>query len=254
MMQFSEISAAFACSGTYLGEEPYGSGHINDTFKAYYDDGGKEVHYIHQRINKNVFNNVPELMDNIGRVTRHLRQKFEEAGANEIERRVLTLVPALDGKDYFVDAAGETWRTYLFIENAVGLDVIEHTDRAYEAAKAFGEFQCQLADLPGRLHETIPDFHHTRSRFDALKKAVAADVHGRAAGVKKEIAFAMEREEIVDVVIDLMAAGEIPERVIHNDTKLNNVLIDTATDLRQQVLTHDADFDILGRTPSQPQV
>ncbi len=229
MDQFKDVAEAFPCPGTYLGDEPYGSGHINDTFKAYYDEDGREVHYIHQRINKNIFKNVPGLMENIGNVVRHQRKKFEAAGADELGRRVLTLVSTVDGTDFFVDANGDYWRTYVFIEDAVGIDVIENTDQAYESAKAFGEFQCQLADLPGRLIETIPNFHHTRSRFDTLKTAIEEDIHGRAADVQAEIDFALQREKMVDVVIDLMAAGEIPERVTHNDTKLNNVLIDTAS-------------------------
>ncbi|MEI8206934.1 MAG: aminoglycoside phosphotransferase family protein [Kiritimatiellales bacterium] len=229
MKQFKEIAAAFQCPGTYRGESPYGSGHINDTFRVVYEQNGREVHYIHQRINKNIFKDVPRLMDNIGRVTRHQRQKFKEAGADEMDRRVLKLVPTKEGQDFFVDASGDYWRAYVFIEGALGVDVVENTAQAFEAAKAFGEFQCQLADLPGRLHETIPNFHHTRSRFDVLKAAISADICGRAADVKAEIEFAMQREEIVDGVVDLMASGEIPERVTHNDTKLNNVLIDTVT-------------------------
>ena len=229
MNQFNDVAAAFRCPGTYLGELPYGSGHINDTFRAVYEEDGDEVHYIHQRINKNIFKKTPELMENIGRVTRHQRRKFEEVGADDIDRRVLTLVPTVDGDDFFVDAAGDFWRTYVFVEGAVGIDVVENTTQAFEAAKAFGEFQCQLADLPGRLHETIPDFHHTRSRFDTLQAAIATDTHGRVETVQTEIEFARRREEMVDVVIDLMASGEIPERVTHNDTKLNNVLIDHVT-------------------------
>jgi hypothetical protein len=229
MDQFKDVGAAFQCAGIYQGGAPYGSGHINDTFRAVYELAGCEVHYLHQRVNKNIFKNVQGLMENIGRVTRHQRKKFAEAGAGQIDRRVLTLIQTKAGKDYFVDANGDYWRTYMFIEGAVGIDVVESTGQAYEAAKAFGEFQCQLADLPGRLHETIPYFHHTRSRFNVLKAAIAADIHGRAADVKAEIEFAMRREAMVDVVIDLLASGEIPERVTHNDTKLNNVLIDNAT-------------------------
>jgi hypothetical protein len=229
MKRFNEVAAAFQCPGNYLGEEPYGSGHINDTFRAVYDEGGREVHYIHQRVNHNIFKDVPSLMENIGRVTRHQRAKFEAAGAGELDRRVLTLVPAKDGQDFYRDRQGNFWRSYVFIENAVGIDVVKNTHQAFEAAKAFGEFQCQLADMPGRLHETIPNFHHTRSRYDTLMQAIAADPFNRAAGVKADIGFAMEREGLVDTVLDLLASGELPERVTHNDTKLNNVLIDSAT-------------------------
>jgi hypothetical protein len=229
MERFIEIAAAFQCPGKYLGDAPYGSGHINDTFKVYYEVGGQEAHYIHQRINHEIFKDVPGLMENIGRVTRHQRAKFEAVGADQIDRRVLTLIPTIDGKDYHKDADGNFWRTYVFVEDAVGIDVIENTGQAYESAKAFGEFQCQLADLPGRLNDTIPNFHHTRSRYDTLMQAIEDDSHGRAADVQAEIAFVMEREDVVDVVIDLMASGAMPERVTHNDTKLNNVLIDNAT-------------------------
>jgi hypothetical protein len=229
MEQFTELAAAFLCPGNYLGDEPYGSGHINDTYKAYYDVDGREVHYIHQRVNHNVFKDVPGLMENVGRVTRHQRKKFEEAGADEIDRRVLTLIPTVDGKDFYQDEQGNYWRTYIFVEDAVGIDVIENTDQAYKSAKTFGEFQCQLADLSGRLNDTIPNFHHTRSRYDTLMQAIEEDVLGRAVNVQAEIAFVKEREEIVDVVVDLMASGMIPERVTHNDTKLNNVLMDCQT-------------------------
>lgn len=229
MEKFNEIAAAFPCEGTYLGEELYGSGHINDTYKASYDVDGSIVNYIHQRINHKIFKDVPGLMENIGRVTRYQRKKFESSGADAIDRRVLTLVPTVDGNDYYRDLEGNFWRTYVFVEGAVGIDVVENTEQAFEAAKAFGEFQCQLADMPGRLHETIPGFHHTRSRFDTLIKAIEEDPFNRAADVNNEIEFALAREGLVDTVIDLMASGEIPERVTHNDTKLNNVLIDEVT-------------------------
>jgi hypothetical protein len=239
MNRNEEIAAAFPRPGTYLGEEPYGSGHINDTYKAYYDVEGEEVHYIHQRINHNIFKDVPGLMENIGRVTRHQRASFEAAGAADIGRRVLTLIPTVDGKDFYQDAEGNFWRVYVFIEGAVGIDVIENAEQAYQSAKAFGEFQCQLADMPGRLVDTIPNFHHTRSRFDALARAIAADPLDRVKDVQAEIAFAKEREAIVDVVLDLMEAGEIPERVTHNDTKLNNVLMDVDTDEGKCVIDLD---------------
>ena len=229
MEQFNELAAAFQCPGKYLGEESYGSGHINDTYKAYYDDNGYRVHYIRQRVNHNIFKDVPALMDNIGQVVRHQRKKFEAAGVGDLDRRVLTLIPTVDGKDFYRDRQGNFWRTYIFIEDALGVDVVENTQQAFEAAKAFGEFQCQLADLPGRLHDTIPNFHHTRSRYDTLMKALSEDTLNRAVNVKSEIEFAMAREGLVDTVLDLLASGELPERVTHNDTKLNNVLLDTAT-------------------------
>jgi len=179
MEQFNEVAAAFKCPGKYLGEEPYGSGHINGTYKAFYDDNGSRVHYIRQRVNHNIFKDVPGLMDNIGQVTRHQRAKFAAVGEGELDRRVLTLIPTHDGQDYYQDEAGNYWRTYVFVEDAHGVDVVENTQQAFEAAKTFGEFQCHLADLPARLHETIPNFHHTRSRYDTLMQAIEADAFNR---------------------------------------------------------------------------
>ena len=229
MEPLRKIAATFQCSGELVKIKPYGSGHINDTYRVTFNDSGNERHYILQRVNHNIFKNVPRLMDNIGRIVRHQRAKFESLGATELDRRVLTLVPTVDGLDFFQDSEGNFWRIYCFIKGAVGIDVVENTQQAFEAARTFGEFQCQLADLPGKLYETIPNFHHTRSRYDTLMEAIEADPFNRAAKVKADIEFAVAREGLVDTVLDLLASGELPERVTHNDTKFNNVLIDTAT-------------------------
>ncbi|MCX6910032.1 MAG: aminoglycoside phosphotransferase family protein, partial [Verrucomicrobia bacterium] len=170
------------------------------------------------------------LMENVERVTSHVRQKLEARDAGQIARRVLTLVPARDGRTWHADAGGNHWRCYLFIERATTYDQITTAAQAREAAKAFGLFQKQLADLPPpRLHETIPNFHHSRQRFDALRAAVEEDPCNRAAAVKQEIEFCLRREPMVDVLLDLQARGVVPERVTHNDTKLNNVMLDDAT-------------------------
>lgn len=260
LIRNEEVAEAFQCSGTYIGEYDYGGGHINDTYKVIYEEDGREVHYIHQRINHNIFKNVPALMDNIGRVTRHQRKKFQEAGVTDLEQRVLALVPTVDGKDYYVDTDGNYWRTYLFVENSLTLDAVEKPEHAFEAARAFGEFQCQLADMEGRLHDTIPDFHHTRSRFNTLLKAVEADICGRAGNVQQEIDFVMQREADVDLLLDLQEAGELPERVTHNDTKLNNVLLDAETEKGMCVIDLDTvmpglalyDFGDMMRTATNP--
>jgi hypothetical protein len=169
-------------------------------------------------------------MGNVERVTAHIRRKLEAAGADQISRHVLTLVSALDGKCWYADAEGNHWRCYLFIERAKSYDQIEQPRQAFEAARAFGEFQKQLADLPPpRLRDTIPNFHHTRSRFDALRRAIEQDACNRAAGVKADIEFALRHEPLVDVLLDLQAHGLVPERVTHNDCKLNNVMLDDAT-------------------------
>jgi hypothetical protein len=224
------VAAQFLIGGDFREAAPYGSGHINDTYAAVFDQAGSPIRYLFQRINHNVFKDPAGLMTNIERVTAHLRRKLEQAGADQISRRALTLVPVRDGKCWLADADGNHWRCYLFIEHARSYDQIETPRQAFEAARAFGRFQRQLADLPApRLRDTIPNFHHTRSRFDALRQAIEQDTCNRAAGVKADIEFALRHEPLVDVLLGLHARGLLPERVTHNDCKLNNVMLDDAT-------------------------
>ena len=224
------VAARFQICGDFREAAPYGSGHINDTYAAVFDQAGSPMRYIFQRINHNVFKDPAGLMSNVERVTAHIRRKLEAVGADQISRRVLTLVPALDGKRWYADAEGNHWRCYLFIERAKSYDQIETPAQAFAAARAFGEFQKQLADLPApRLRDTIPNFHHTRSRFDALRQAIEKDACNRAAGVKVDIEFALRHEALVDVLLDLQARCLLPERATHNDCKLNNVMLDDVT-------------------------
>ncbi len=214
----------FKINGEYSGAAPYGSGHINDTYCAVFDQAGTRVRYILQRINHNVFKNPVALMENIQRVTAHLAGKV--ARERDFSRRVLTLIPARNGLCYHCDAQGNFWRAYLFIEQAITYDAVESTQQAFEAAKAYGRFQRLLADLPGpRLHDTIPDFHHTPKRFAALESALAKDVVNRAKLARPEIDFALAHQPITSVLAD----AKLPERVTHNDTKFNNVMLDDAT-------------------------
>jgi Ser/Thr protein kinase RdoA (MazF antagonist) len=221
-----EIFEQFAITGQLTEMTPYGRGLINDTlFSRIRTDEG-EARFIHQRINNHVFKQPEKVMENIERVTRHARQKILAAGGDPL-RETLTLIPARDGKTYWHSPDGSYWRTYLFISGARTYDVAENLDQVYHAARAFGDYQRMLADLPGeRLHETIPFFHHTRRRFQAFLEALEADTANRAAAAKPEIDFILRREADASRVIDLMERGELPERVTHNDTKLNNVLID----------------------------
>ncbi len=224
------VGAAFQISGRFLAARPYGNGHINDTYVAEYDQAGKTVRFIHQRINDRIFKQPGVIMDNIQRVTAHLRRKLAERGASDIDRRTLTLIPTHDNKSAFVDPEGKFWRTYIFIEGATTHDVITDPRQARQAAAAFGTFQEMLRDLPGpRLVETIPNFHHTPARFEALEKAIAADSHNRASSCKTEIDFCLAHKAMTGELIHLQAAGRIPERVTHNDTKINNVMLDDRT-------------------------
>ncbi len=218
------VSRNFQICGRFLSAEPYGSGHINDTYCAIFDQGGTRIRYIHQRINHHVFKKPTALMENITRVTTHLHTKL--AGQADRTRRALTLVPAQDGRSFHRDEQGNYWRTYIFIERARTCDAAGSTTQAFQAAKAFGEFQRLLADLSSpRLHDTIADFHNTPKRLTALERAVDADAMNRAKPAKAEIEFALSRKPMTNA---LLSAG-LPERVTHNDTKFNNVLLDNAT-------------------------
>ena len=227
----SAIVDAFPLLGRFQGGAPHGSGHINDTFAVTLNQAGAPVRYLLQRINPKVFKDVPALMDNVSRVTTHITKRSRErADDPDAARRALTLVASRDGLPFHRDAAGGWWRCYLFIERARTHDIVASPAQASAAAGAFGDFQKMLVDLPGaRLHETIPYFHHTRRRFDALRHAIDADTHNRAAQAREEIGFALEQEPMVDVLLELQAHGEIPERITHNDCKLNNVMLDDET-------------------------
>jgi len=224
------IIPAFPLPGRLMSAAPHGSGHINETYAAVFAEGAGTRRYIFQKVNHRIFKNVPGLMDNVHRVTAHIAAKVRAASGAAAARRVLTLVPARDGRAFAQDTAGGYWRVYDFIEGAHTVDRVTNEAQAREAAAAFGEFQAQLADLPGgRLFETIPNFHHTRSRFENFRRAVAENTAGRKAEVAAEIDFAFSREADADVLLNLLARGEVSERVTHNDTKINNVMLDDTT-------------------------
>ncbi len=229
-MEFKDILEKFDIDGEYLSCVPYGSGHINRTYKAAFNRGGKEVHYILQKINSTLFTNVEGLMNNIELVTEFNRAKISENGGDP-NRESLTIVRTKDGKTYYKTSENEYYRVYIFIENAKGYDVVEKPCHFYESAIAFGRFANLLDNFDSsQLFTVLPDFHNTVKRFENFKKSIEADKANRAATVKKEIDFALKQENIVSHIVDLLSSGEIPTRVTHNDTKLNNVLIDVNTD------------------------
>jgi Phosphotransferase enzyme family len=255
------VRKKFEIYGDFVSAEPYGSGHINDTLRVIINQGGTEVHYIFQRINEKVFQNPPALMDNITRVTEHIFSKIETEGDKEVTRHTLYVINARDGKSYVQDEEGKYWRAYIFIEKAQTYDIVESPEQAYEAARAFGLFQKDLADLPGeRLHETIPDFHNTPQRFANLEKAIATDTAGRAKDAQAEIDFILNRKADASILTDLLAAGKLSERITHNDTKLNNVMIDDESGKGVCVIDLDTvmpglvhyDFGDMVRTSTSP--
>jgi organic radical activating enzyme len=227
---FPAIVKHFKFDGDFLDARPYGFGHINDTYAAYFRKADGVVHrYILQRINHNVFKHPEKLMQNIERVTTHLRKKIIVAGGDP-QRETLNLIHTVDAKTFYRTHDGNYWRAYTFVDGALTYEVVESLDHVYNAAKAFGKFQKLLSDFPvGQLYETIPNFHHTRKRFKAFAEAVERDVENRARSVRNEIEFVEKRAEDVSVLVDLLQQGKLPELVTHNDTKLNNVMIDDET-------------------------
>ena len=205
----------------------YGEGHINDTFVVWRADHTKR--FILQRINTDTFTDPAGLMENICGVTRHLRTKIQAEGGDP-GRECLNVIPTLSGAAYYIDSEGNAWRAYDFVENTVCLQQVGCEADFRTVAETLGKFQNQLADYPAStLHETIARFHDTPNRYANFEKALAADALGRAKTIAPEIAFIHAREKDCHVLLDQLAAGEIPLRVTHNDTKINNVLLDEAT-------------------------
>lgn len=208
---------------------PYGSGHINDTYRATFKTDSGTKRYILQKMNKSIFKKPEELVENVAGVTNWLKEKILAAGGDP-ERETMTLIPGRNGKYYYIDEENEYWRVYLFVEGTTSYDQVKCPEDFYQSAVAFGHFQCLLSDYPARtLYETIPDFHNTVKRFEKFRRAVEKDEFHRASSVGQEIQFIMEREKFAHVLCDLESDGHMPVRVTHNDTKLNNILIDNET-------------------------
>jgi aminoglycoside phosphotransferase (APT) family kinase protein len=224
------IAAHFAVEGRLAAAEPFGAGHINDSFLLTYRRDDKAARYLLQRINDVVFPRPALVMENIQRVTAHTARKLKTQGASDVSRRVLTLIPTHEDEPCYRDDAGSYWRLYRFIENTRVHEAVETPEQAAHAGRMFGAFQLQLADLGGpRLHETIRDFHNTPLRYEALDQAVECDSCNRAAAAKAEIELAERHRALAGVLLDLHRRGEIPERVVRNDAKITNVLFDVAT-------------------------
>lgn len=204
--------------------EPYGNGHINDTFLVI-----ANRRYIFQRMNTTVFPNPDELMENIVGVTEHIRAKARACGG-DVERATLVVVPSLKGEQFFRDSENNCWRLYEFTERTITRERVENKNDFYTCGKAFGNFQQMLADYPAeKLHEPIANFHNTPWRYDNLMAAVEADVCQRLKDVLPEVEFARARQEFCRTLEKAREAGTLPLRVTHNDTKLNNILFDEVT-------------------------
>ena len=223
------IISQFRISGELVSCKECRTGHINSTFFATFREGGAESKYVLQKINTYVFNNPEQLMSNIVGVTGYLRRVIAKEGGDP-ERGTLNFIACHNGQYFCRDHDGGCWRMYKYIDNVVSYQLAESTDLFREVGFAFGDFQRKLAGYDARsLYETIPDFHNTKKRYSDFERAVAGCAGERREIAAYEIDFVRQRREKCSVIVDEIAAGRLPVRVTHNDTKLNNILIDKDT-------------------------
>ncbi len=222
-----EAGNAFQFAAKPVRFERCDTGHINNTF--FVDCGEGNPQYILQRVNTEIFKKPLELMSNIKGVCLHVAKKIEQEGGNP-DREVRKIIQTKDGDDYYVDPDGRYWRAYLEIDDVISYNSPDSPELFYKSAVAFGRFFKQLSDYPAdTLYETIPNFHNSVSRMNDFKAAVAQDKMGRAAEMQSEIAFALSKEDKCSYILDRIADGRMKLCVTHNDTKLNNVLMDKDT-------------------------
>lgn len=255
------ISYEFAIAGDFVEGKEIDSGHINSTYIATYRrDDGQLRRYILQRINEHVFKDPMAVIKNVECVTRHINWKVLRV-KRDLGGQTINMYPARGGRFFAVGPGGGIWRCYNFIEGCKTYDVVENTRQAYQAARAFGSFQDLVSDIDAEdVVETIPDFHNTPKRFERFLEVVQSDPKGRLKEVEKEVQFVKEREGLCNHLVSLLEAGELPPRITHNDTKLNNVMIDEETDEAVCVIDLDTvmpglsayDFGDLVRTATSP--
>ena len=226
--QFSRIVNNFSVSGDFFNASPCGSGHINDTFLVSMRDSD-QAKFLLQKINARVFQRPDLLMQNLERICAHLRSKMIQAKKNP-DRHSLTLVSTKEGKNCFVDEAGDIWRLRLYIDNVTAVDRVEVPEQAREAGRAFGEFLRFLVDLPGGpLHEIIPSFHDLGLRLKTFQDVIKVDSLGRCVMAGAEISYVESQAESVLAIVTAPDTLNMPLRTTHNDTKINNVLLDART-------------------------
>lgn len=228
-MSINNVISSFRYSGKFVACEEFGSGHINKTYIVTFDDNGVEQKYILQQLNATVFKNIEELMDNVFLVTSFLRGVISANGGDP-DRETLHFIRTVDGKKYYADG-NSYYRSYIFVKDSVCYNSVDSAELFKSSGIAFGRFQKLLANFDAdSLYETIPNFHNTIWRFEnEFLPAVENDIKGRAKNCADEIAFVMDRKQDASVLVDMIARGELPLRVTHNDTKLNNVMFDEKT-------------------------
>lgn len=226
---FEELIKVFHLKGTLTNISCISTGNINDTYcvTTAFDIG--ERSYIFQRVNHHVFTDPQKIAQNVSKVTRHIERKLIDMNASDIRRKVIRYYQKLDGSYFHVTENGEYWRVISFVFNSVSVDFAD-IPHLKAAGCAFGEFQNHLSDFPAEtLYDTIPDFHNTKKRYEALRASAEADVMGRLETVREEYDYLISMENEATVLCELNEQGKLPIRVVHNDTKCNNVMFDVDT-------------------------
>lgn len=248
--RLAAVCHRFEIPGECVEAEPCGSGHIHDTFVCrshLRGAGGEERRFVVQRLNTRIFTDPGALMENVARICAHLAAKV--SGGPDAERRALSLVPARDGRPYHIDEDGDWWRVFPFVEGSTSVDFVSSPAEAFEAGRAFGDFAVQLADLPAPpLAVTLPGFHDLDARFAAFETALREDPISRAASVRNEAETARRLVETLRRALDRARTSELPTRIVHNDCKINNLLLDEVT--REGLCVIDLDTVMEGRVVS----
>ena len=227
--ELKEVLQNFDIDGTLISVSPYGFGHINSTYLAVYENGDKPMRYILQKINTSLFKSVDELMSNIALVTDFNRERIIKRGGNP-DRESLTVIKTKAGENYYRREDGECFRVFIFIENTVAYQTVTKPKDFYYSAIAFGSFSNLLAEFDAsKLYEILPNFHNTKVRYQNFLAALEKDEFDRAKDCQQEVEFIKAREHYYSKIVDLLESGKMPLKVTHNDTKLNNVLLDDKT-------------------------
>jgi len=226
LSKLKEVFNQFDVKGSFDEAAPVGSGHIHETYLVKTSEADCED-YILQKLNNNVFRNIPELQENIERITEHIRKKVSSVKGSDPDREALRLIKSHNGKSWITDSEGSFWRMMVYIRGTKSYDIVDSTSKAYEGGRAIGRFQTMLSDLPDpALHETIPGFHDIEKRIVRFSQVVADDIAGRVSESAGEIAFFSQRADDMRLIHKLGREGKIPVRITHNDTKFNNILFD----------------------------
>ncbi len=236
MKKLKHIISQFQIGGEIVSIEKFGSGIINDTYRSVIICGSSTVSYIHQKINKEIFKRPEQVMENMTLVTAHIRKKLQQEQSNR-RKTTLELIPTKEGTFYYIDADGEYWRTTTFIPDVVAYDVVQNSEHAYEVGRILGEFQKFVADIPlKQLHDTLPGFHHTPIYYadflqtlETVHLASSIEARKRESEVKRLIQEIRKRDALVPLLMSAYEKGTLCARVVHNDPKVNNILLDVHT-------------------------